>query len=92
MVKKYTKKQCKKLWDKECYFCGESQYELLDTHRIVEGQDGGTYNWWNMLTTCVKCHRKCHTGIIKILGKHHCMGGSKLSILHYLEEGVEKWK
>lgn len=84
--------QTKKLFDGKCYFCGEDRYELLDSHRIIEGQDGGTYNWWNMLTTCALCHRKCHTGIIKILGKHKCMGGNKLEILHYIEDGVEKWK
>ncbi len=89
----HTIQQIKKLFDGECFFCGEKRYELLDSHRIVEGQDGGTYNWWNMLTTCALCHRKCHTGIIKILGKHKCMGGKKLEVIHYIDEdGVEKWK
>ena len=88
-----SKKQIKKMHDKECYFCGENRYELLDAHRIIEGNEGGKYNWSNMLTICALCHRKCHTGIIKILGKHKCMGGDKLEVIHYIDEdGEEKWK
>jgi hypothetical protein len=41
----------------------------LTDHRIFEGQDGGTYDWNNILTTCALCHRKCHTGIIKDFGQ-----------------------
>jgi hypothetical protein len=85
-------KQIKKRYDGECFFCGEKRYELLDAHRLIEGKDGGKYNWWNTITCCSKCHRKCHTGIIKILGKHKCMGGKKLCMIHYIEDGVEKWK
>lgn len=92
MKKKYTKKQIKKLSDKECFFCGEADYDLLDAHRIIEGKDGGTYHWWNMLTTCVKCHRKVHTGKIKILGKYHSTGATLFKI-HYMDEfGEERWK
>jgi 5-methylcytosine-specific restriction endonuclease McrA len=90
-MKKYTKKQAKKLFDKECFFCGENDYNLLDAHRIIEGKDGGTYHWWNMLTTCVKCHRKVHTGRIQILGKHPSTG-PRLYAIHYIEDGEEKWK
>ena len=80
------------MFDKECFFCGENRYELLDAHRIFEGKDGGTYNWWNMITTCASCHRKCHAGIIKILGKHRCTG-PRLEVIHYIDEdGQEKWK
>lgn len=89
--KKYSKKKIKKLMDKECFFCGCDTYELLDVHRIIEGKDGGTYNWWNMLTTCTLCHRKCHVGIIKILGKHPS-AGQNIWTLHYIEDGEEKWR
>lgn len=91
MPKKLSKQQIKKLSDKKCYLCGEQEYKLLDAHRIIEGQDGGKYNWWNTLTLCVGCHRKIHTGIIRILGKYHCTG-KQLSVLHYEENGEEKWK
>lgn len=87
--KKYTKKQCRKLFDGKCFFCGIDDYDLLDTHRIFEGSQGGTYHWLNMLTTCTLCHRKCHTGKIKILGHHPSTGGW---FVHYIDEnGEEKW-
>ena len=91
MARKRSVKQIKKMYDKECYFCGEPEYGLLDGHRIHEGKDGGTYHWWNILTVCCKCHRKIHTGIIKILGKHPCTWG-KMYVIHYVENGEEKWK
>jgi 5-methylcytosine-specific restriction endonuclease McrA len=92
MARRKSLKQIKKLHDKECFFCGEKEYDLLDGHRIIEGQDGGTYNWWNILTLCSNCHRRVHAGIIKILGKYKCMGGNKLSVIHYIENGEEKFK
>ena len=92
MARKLSIQQIKKRYDKECFFCGTDEYELLDAHRIIEGQDGGTYNWWNILTICCLCHRKINTGIIKIFGKYKCMGGKKLEVIHYEENGEEKWK
>jgi hypothetical protein len=85
-----SKKQIKKLIDKECYFCGEDDYELLDAHRIVPGKDGGKYTEWNMVTACSLCHRKCHTGRIEIIGKHSCSSGK--SVIIYIEDGEEKIK
>lgn len=91
MAKKYTKKQCRKLYDKKCFFCGVEDYELLDAHRIYEGSEGGTYNWNNVLTSCVLCHRKIHTGKIKILGQHYSTAGHWL--VHYIDENSEeKWQ
>lgn len=83
-----SRQQIKKLVDKVCYFCGEDRYEILDCHRIIEGKDGGTYHPLNTLTICCNCHRKTHTGIIKILGKHLCSNGKYVVI--YIEDGVEK--
>lgn len=76
--------------DKQCYFCEEPNYALLDCHRIKPGKDGGRYTHYNTLTICSNCHRKCHTGDIVILGKHLSTNG--LFVVHYLENGVEKWK
>lgn len=84
------KKQIFKRVDRECYFCGERVYELLDAHRIIPGEKGGKYIRENVLTVCSKCHRKCHTGIIEIKGRYKTSAGR--SVVHYLEEGVEKWK
>jgi hypothetical protein len=88
--KKPTPQQCRKHYDKVCYFCPEDRYELLDAHRILEGANGGTYHWANMLTLCCKCHRKEQAGIIKILGSHPCSNGRR--VIHYVEDGEEKWK
>lgn len=89
MGKKYSKQECRKRFDGCCAFCKEDDYDLLDAHRIFEGQEGGTYHWVNMLTTCALCHRKVHTGKIKILGNHPGMAGW---YVHYINEsGEEKW-
>jgi hypothetical protein len=91
ILKKLSKKQIKKRIDKKCYFCDCSDYELLDVHRIIPGEDGGKYTDWNMLTTCCLCHRKIHAGQIKIIGKHFSTSGRH--VIHYInEEGKELWK
>lgn len=82
--------QIKKLCDKECYFCGEKEYTLLDAHRIKEGSQGGKYEWWNILVLCSNCHRRIHSELIKILGKYKCSNGTY--VIHYIEDGKEKFK
>ena len=88
MVKKYTKKQIKKLSDKKCYFCSQSDYSLLDVHRILEGKDGGTYHPMNTITVCCLCHRKIHAGKIKVFRKYTTSLG-KL-VLHYIDENGQE--
>lgn len=77
-------KQEKKHADKKCIFCGESDYSLLDVHRL---EAGGIYSEWNTVTSCANCHRKCHSGRINILGKFNSTGGV---LLHYIEDNEEK--
>lgn len=90
-MKKISKKQLFKKFDRCCYFCGESDYNLLDSHRIKEGNKGGKYERHNCVTACALCHRKIHAGNIKIIGRHYSTTGKY--ILHYIdEEGEEKWK
>ncbi len=84
-----TRKQINKKIDGKCYFCGEDDYDLLDSHRIIPGSEGGKYTEYNTLTTCATCHRKCHSGRIKIEGRHYSTAGRY--ILHYFEDGEEKW-
>lgn len=88
--KKPSRQQCRKLFDGECFFCGEKDYDLLDCHRIYEGADGGTYHWLNSLTACSNCHRKCHSGRIQVHGRYLCTNGRY--VVHYHEDGEEKWK
>jgi hypothetical protein len=65
----------------------EEDVNLLDSHRIVPGEDGGKYTRYNTVTCCAKCHRKIHSGRIQIIGKHPC-GGRHVVI--YMEDGEEK--
>ena len=85
-----NKKVAKKRFEGKCYFCEENRYELLDTHRILEGKDSGTYNWWNMLILCVSHHRMIHSGLLKILGKYKCTNAQGF-VIHYEENGEEKF-
>lgn len=85
-----SKKQIKKKTDKCCYFCGESDYDLLDVHRILPGSENGKYVTANMVTCCALCHRKCHSGRIKIIGRHFSTSGK--FVLHFMEDNVEKFK
>lgn len=87
--KRYTRQQIKKLVEKKCYFCGEDNYDLLDAHRIIPGEEGGKYHDHNILVVCATHHRKIHSGCIVILGKHYSTLGRWL--LHYVENGEEKW-
>ena len=90
-MRKKPLKQIKKLYDKKCYFCEENRMEVLDAHRMIEGQDGGKYNWHNIITLCVIHHRLIHSKKIVILGKHFSTKGCW--VLHYIDEnGVEQWK
>lgn len=85
---KLIDKKAKKNWE-NCYFCGESDYSLLDVHRIVEGKDGGRYVEHNSLSVCCRCHRLIHAGQIKIDKKYLSSSGW---ILHYWQDGEEFWK
>lgn len=65
----------KKIYKKvrrSCCICGEKQYALLDVHRIHEG---GHYNEYNCVVLCVSCHRRHHSGLIKIIQKFYSSGG-----------------
>ncbi len=72
----------------QCKFCGETDYAVLDVHRIVPGEEGGTYTEFNTVVACSNCHRKVHDGQIIIDRKYFSTGGW---ILHYWLEGVERW-
>lgn len=81
-------KKLKKLLDKKCCICEENQ--CLDVHRLTPGKDGGKYVEGNCVTICPNCHRKCHSGIIKIVGKYYCTSGRY--IIKYIENEEEKMK
>lgn len=87
--KKTINKIAKKKGVGKCRFCPCDNYELLDVHRIIEGNQGGIYSDQNTVVVCANCHRKIHAGIIKIDRQYPTMSG-KLS-LHYWIEGKEYW-
>jgi hypothetical protein len=87
--KRYTKKQIKKLVQKNYFFCHEDNYALLDAHRIHEGCKGGTYHELNMLCVCSNCHRRVHSGEIVIDRKYMSTKGI---VVHYWRNGKEFWE
>lgn len=82
-----NKKALKKAAGK-CYFCPETDYALLDVHRINEGANGGKYTKFNTVCCCSNCHRKITAGKIKTIRKYLRSDGRW--VLHYVDEaGVE---
>jgi hypothetical protein len=84
-----TRKQIAKLAARKCVFCGESNYTLLDLHRIIPGEHGGTYNNWNTIACCCRCHRLIHAGEIIVMGKRKWTGGPWC--LHVFIDGEERF-
>jgi hypothetical protein len=87
--KRYSRQQIAKLSRGGCYFCGESNYDLLDAHRVIPGAEGGKYNDHNILVICSNCHRRTHTGSIRIDRKYLSTSGKW--VLHCWIDGEEKW-
>lgn len=87
-MSKKINKIVKKKFDKKCYFCDESNYDLLDVHRIVPGEEGGVYTEFNSVTVCANHHRLIHSGVIKIDRKYQSTKGM---VLHYWIGDKEYW-
>ena len=68
----------------KCQICGEKDYTVLDTHRIIEQ---GSYSNDNCVSLCVKCHRKVSAGKIKTLKWVNSTIGK---LLHYIDENGEE--
>lgn len=93
--KKTIDKEAYKKRAGKCKFCPCDIYELLDVHRILEGANGGKYEEIpgmasNVVTACANCHRKIHTGTIRIDRWYPSSSGAL--ILHYWQDGVEHWE
>jgi hypothetical protein len=87
--KRLSRKRIFKKLSGKCFFCGEAEEEVLDAHRIIPGEEGGKYHNANMICCCSTCHRKCHSGTIKIDRKYNSTMG--VMVVHYWYEGVEYW-
>jgi hypothetical protein len=81
-------KKLSKLIDQECKICGENDIDVLETHRIKFGCDGGKYVPGNTATLCCNCHTKIHKDKIKIQGKYYCTDGT-WKIIYTNEQGKE---
>lgn len=88
--RKLIDKQATKHFQGKCYFCPVDDYACLNVHRIVPGENGGTYTEHNTVVCCANCHNKIHDGQIKIDRKYASSSG-KL-VLHFWEGEVEYWK
>ncbi len=83
-----NKKSFKKSSGK-CRICGEPRYDLLDTHRITPGAEGGKYTESNSVVLCSNCHRSVHSGEVAIDRYYLCTDGTyKLRIER---KGVEEF-
>jgi translation initiation factor RLI1 len=58
-----------KLIKKYCEVCGEADLSVLDFHHITPRTDSNSTNDnLNLCILCSTCHRKSHSGSIKIIG------------------------
>lgn len=85
--KRLIDKRTKKLIDKRCRFCGADDYCVLDVHRILPGEEGGTYENLNTVSCCANCHRKVHEGKIRVDRFYYSTKGW---LLHWWGEGGEE--
>lgn len=79
--------QCVKEYMSKCFFCEETDYALLDTHRILPG---GVYQRHNILAVCSNCHRRIHDGQIIIDRKYPSTAA--VMYVHFWRDGVEYWE
>ncbi len=73
-----------------CFFCGISDYSVLDAHRILPGEEGGVYHAANILTNCSNCHRRIHAGEIVIDPRKYTYTGGGF-VIHFWIGGKEFW-
>jgi cytochrome c553 len=87
--KRPSRQVCAKKFHGVCLFCEETDYALLDAHRIIPGAAGGKYLPTNIVIVCSNCHRKIHAGTLTIDRKYPSTDGW---VVRYLENGVEMLK
>jgi len=87
MKKPFINKKSFKRRHSCCQICGEQEYKLLDTHRIIHK---GKYCESNCVCLCISCHRKHHSGLIIVKQWYESTGGK---LLYYIDEnGEEQFK
>jgi predicted restriction endonuclease len=81
--------KAKKKFTGRCLLCGEADQSLLDSHRVLPGEQGGQYRWENVMPLCSNCHRRVHAGAVKVKGRYLSTGGYWLWLVE--EAGEERW-
>jgi hypothetical protein len=87
--RKLIDKKATKHVARKCYFCPVDNYASLHCHRIVPGEEGGKYTDANTVVVCANHHTQIHDGQIVIDRKYPSTAGR--TVLHYWENGEEKW-
>lgn len=64
-------------------------YDLLQVHRILPGEEGGPYTNINTISCCGNCHNKIHSGKIKVIEKKYCTSGRYM--IHCFINCEEMW-
>ncbi len=79
-----------KLIKYECEICGEKDKSTLDFHHITPKTDPNcSENSFNRACLCSSCHRKTHSGSIKIIGLFPSTHGINGRTLIYEKNGVK---
>lgn len=89
--KKLINKVATKKMQGECFFCGLEDYACLHCHRIVPGEEGGTYTDFNTVVACANCHERIHDGQI-VIDRKYTSTNPRGWTLHFYENGEEKWQ
>lgn len=87
-MRRVRRQVARKRFDGRCFFCPCSDYESLQCHRIVPGEQGGTYHFDNTLTLCANCHSKVTAGTILVFARRRGTGGT---YIHCRIDGEEKF-
>lgn len=74
----------------KCAFCNETNYAVLEVHRIYEGHRGGVYDTINCVCVCANHHRMIHDNQLVVVKKHISYGSSLYS-LEYVENKETKY-
>lgn len=83
-------KKVYKLAAGKCRICGETDYALLDNHRILEGSNGGRYTRDNTVVLCCACHRKVHDGQV-VIDKYYPSTAGGNPLLRITRDGKEEF-
>ena len=85
--RKNIDKKLTKLVTGHCKLCGETNYNLLDVHRIGFEKEVNKYETQNTVVLCANCHRRVHSGEIVI---DRWYSTTKGRLLRVIDKGQER--